>query len=136
MATTTCSLESRNSSEVAGVYAVTATLSFGTCIYKHKCMSLFFFCCCCGFFFLMHVCSNAVACVCKTVQTPVFPGQLVNHIWGKNLDSFPPSFSAAFPSPTLRPPPPLFSSKKKKKAEASFVYFFLSCVLRPTSACF
>lgn len=60
------------------------------CIYVHKCMEFF-----------MHVSSSATACVCKTIQTLVFPDQLVNHIWGKNLDSFPLSFSAAFPFPSV-----------------------------------
>lgn len=78
--------------------------------------------------FFMHVCINATACVCKTVQTLVFPDKLVNHIWGKNLDSFPPSFSAAFPFPHVWFPPSfpaLVKRKKKKQKSASFIFSVL-----------
>lgn len=71
------------------------------------------------------VCNCATSCMCKTVQTLVFPDQLVNHIWGKNLDSFPPSFSAASTSPhvcdsSLLCLSALLKKKIKKKTEVSF----------------
>lgn len=50
-------------------------------------------------YFMYFVYSSATGCVCKTFQMVFFPEQLVNHIWGKNLDSFPPFFSAAFSFP-------------------------------------
>lgn len=85
------------------------------------------------FFFTVYVCSNAAACVCKMVQTLVFPDQLVNHIWGKNLDSFSPSFSAAFPFPPCVFPSLLLHSseeeKKKQQKKRSQLRSFFFCVV-------
>lgn len=110
--------ESRNSSR--GCSMCMATLSFWMCV----CVDARTV-----FFFTVYVCSNAAACVCKMVQTLVFPDQLVNHIWGKNLDSFSPFFSAAFPFPPCVFPSLLLHSseeekKNNKKNGASFVHFF------------
>lgn len=85
------------------------------------------------FFFSVYVCSNAAACVCKMVQTLVFPDQLVNHIWGKNLDSFSPSFSAAFPFPPCVFPSLLLHSseeeKKNNKKKRSQLRSFFFCLV-------